>query len=159
MLSIIAIIGKNRELGKDNKLIWNIPEDLKRFRKLTSGHPVIMGRKTFESVGRPLPNRTNIVITSDPYVRVGGAEVVHSLDEAIALAKKSPGGEEIFVIGGGQVYAQAIDRADRLYLTIVDAVADANTFFPDYSRFSKVISEESHESGGYHFRYLTLEHE
>lgn len=157
MLSLIAILGKNRELGKDNKLIWNIPEDLARFRKITANHPVIMGRKTFESIGRPLPNRTNIVVTSDPYVRVGGVEVAGSLDEAIAFAKKSPGSEEIFIIGGGQVYAQAIDKADRLYLTVVDATAPADTFFPDYSRFTKIIAKESHESGGYRFDYIMLE--
>lgn len=157
MLSIIAIIGKNRELGRDNKLIWNIHEDLARFRKITAGHPVIMGRKTFESIGRPLPNRINIVITSDRYVRMGGAEVVGSLDEAIERAAKSPGSDEIFVIGGGTVYAQAINRADRLYLTIVDATAEADTFFPDYSRFTKVISKESHKSGEYQFDYMTLE--
>lgn len=158
MLSIIAIIGKNRELGRDNKLIWNIHEDLARFRKITASHPVIMGRKTFASIGRLLPNRTNIIITSDPYVKIGGAIVVHSLDEAIETAKKSPGGnEEIFVIGGGQIYAQAIDKADRLYLTIVDADAPADTYFPDYSQYTKVISEERHEEGRLRFRYVTLE--
>ncbi len=156
MLSLIAIIGKNRELGKNNKLIWNIPDDMAHFRKITANHPVIMGRKTFQSIGRPLPSRTNIIITSDPYVRIGGAEVVGSLDDAIALAKKSSGNEEIFVVGGGQVYKEAIDQADRLYLTVVDATADADTFFPDYSRFTKVISQEPHESGGFHFTYFTL---
>lgn len=157
MLSIIAIIGKNRELGKDNKLIWHIPEDLSRFRKITANHPVIMGRKTFESIGRPLPHRINIVITSDVSFTPEGITVARSLDEAIQIAEKSPGSEEIFVIGGGQIYRQAIDRADRLYLTVVDATADADTFFPDYARFRSVISKEPHESGGLHFTYLTLE--
>ncbi len=141
MLSIIAVIGKNRELGKDNKLLWHVPGDLPRFKKLTTGHPVIMGRKTFESIGKPLSGRTNIVISKNAVIP--GATVVRSFDEAVEVAKNSPGSDEIFVIGGGSVYAQAIDRADRLYLTIVDAVApDADTFFPDYSKFSEVISRD-----------------
>lgn len=153
MLSIIAVIGKNRELGKDNDLIWNLPSDLKRFREITKGHPVIMGRKTFESIGHPLPNRTNIVISRQD--KIPGVVVVHSLDEAIEQAGKI---SEVFVIGGGSVYAQAIDKADRLYLTIVDASSPAaDTFFPDYSRFTKIISEEAHEENGLHFTYLTLE--
>lgn len=153
MLSIIAVIGKNRELGKDNDLIWNLPSDLKRFREITRGHPVIMGRKTFESIGHPLPNRTNVVISRQE--DIPRVLVVHSLDEAIEKVKES---DEVFVIGGGSVYAQAIGRAGRLYLTIVDAAAPgADTFFPDYSRFTKVIFEESHEENGIHFTYRTLE--
>lgn len=152
MLSLIAVIGKNRELGKDNDLIWNIPSDLKRFREITRGHPVIMGRKTFESIGHPLPNRKNIVISrnfSHP-----GVTVVSSLDAAIAAA----GEGEIFVIGGASIYAQAIARADRLYLTLVEKTApDADAFFPDYSRFTKIISEEPHEENGIRFTYRTLE--
>jgi dihydrofolate reductase len=161
MISIIAVIGKNRELGKDNHLLWNLPGDLKRFKKITKGHPVIMGRKTFQSIGHPLPNRTNIIISSRPsYSSYPSYTVLFasSLDEAIKKAKSSPGAEEIFVIGGGSVYAQAIDRADRLYLTVVDAAApDADTFFPDYSRFRKVIEESMHEENGIKYTYRTLE--
>lgn len=157
MLSLIAIIGKNRELGKDNKLIWNIPSDLKRFRQITNGHPVIMGRKTYESIGHPLPVRQNIVISSNPSFSVEGVVLVRSFDEAIDVAKQSPGSEEIFVIGGGNVYAQAINRADRLYLTVVDAAAAADTFFPDYSRFSKVVFRKEQQSDGFSYTYLTLE--
>ncbi len=157
MLSIIAAIGKNRELGKDNKLLWHIPGDLARFRKITANHPVIMGRKTFQSIGRPLPNRTNIVITNDPAFRAEGASVVRSLEEAISQAKTSPGNEEIFVIGGGSVYAQTIGKVDRLYLTVVNAAAEADTFFPDYSVFATVIEKQPQEEGGFHFTYLTLE--
>jgi dihydrofolate reductase len=150
MLSIIAVIGKNRELGKDNHLLWNLPGDLKRFREITKGHPVIMGRKTSESIGHPLPNRTNIVISSH--------SSVSSLDAALTKAKFSPGSEEIFVIGGGSVYAQAIDRADRLYLTVVEAASPAaDTFFPDYSRFTKVLEESAHEENGIRYTYRTLE--
>lgn len=161
MLSIIAVIGKNRELGKDNHLLWNIPSDLKHFRKITKGHPVIMGRKTFQSIGHPLPNRTNIIISSHssyPSYQSYTVLFASSLDQAIAIAKAAPGNEEIFVIGGGSVYAQAIDRADRLYLTVVEAASPAaDTFFPDYSRFTKVISEVPHEENGIHFTYRTLE--
>lgn len=160
MLSIIAVIGKNRELGKDNYLIWNLPGDLKRFREITKGHPVIMGRKTFQSIGHPLPNRTNIIISShSSYSSYPSYTVLcaSSLDQAISMAKSAPGSEEIFVIGGGSVYAQAINKADRLYLTVVDASADADTFFPDYSRFTKVISEVPHEENGTRYTYRTLE--
>jgi len=163
MLSIIAVIGKKRELGKDNHLLWNIPSDLARFREITRGHPVIMGRKTFASIGHPLPDRTNIIISSAPPNTLNTPNspnciFASSLDDAIAKAKSAPGAQEIFVIGGGSVYAQAIDRADRLYLTVVDATApDADTFFPDYSRFTKVISEESHEENGLRFTYRILE--
>lgn len=157
MVSIIAIIGKNRELGKDNKLIWNVPGDLKRFRQITAHHPVIMGRKTFLSIGRPLPDRTNIIVSSDQAFTASEVTVVHSLDEAFEKAKQAPGHEEIFIIGGGTIYQQAIDRTDRLYLTIVDAAADADTFFPDYSKFSHVIYQETQKQGSLHYTYLTLE--
>ncbi len=153
MLSIIAVIGKNRELGKDNDLIWHLPGDMKRFRQITTGHPVIMGRKTFESIGRPLPNRLNIIISHQK--NIAGVTVVPSLDEAIAVAGNDP---EIFIIGGGSIYAQAIDKTDRLYLTIVDATApEADIFFPDYSRFTKVIEETLQEENGINFTYRTLE--
>ncbi len=156
MISIIAVIGKNRELGKDDKLLWHIPGDLPRFKKLTMGHPVILGRKTFQSIGRPLPGRTNIVISRD--FHHDGVTVVHSFDEAIKKAESAPGSDEIFVIGGGQVYAAAIDRADRLYLTVVDKSApDADTFFPDYSRFSEVISKELQEVEGFRFSLSILQ--
>ena len=158
MVSIIAVIGKNRELGRDNDLIWNLPGDLKRFRAITKGHPVIMGRRTYQSIEHPLPNRANFVITRDQSFTAEGITVVPSLDEAIEKAKLASGKEEIFVIGGGSVYAQAIDRADRLYLTVVDATAPtADTFFPDYSRFTKVIEESSQEENGIHYMYRTLE--
>lgn len=156
MLSIIAVIGKNRELGKDEKLLWHIPGDLPRFKKLTMGHPVIMGRKTFESIGRPLPGRTNIVITRDPSYTSEGAIITSSLDEAIEKGKAVPGAEEIFVIGGGQIFAQVIDKTDKLYLTVVDETADADTFFPDYSRFTNVISKEANEGEGHRYTYYVL---
>jgi len=160
MLSIIAVIGKNREIGEKGELLWHVPGDLPRFKKLTWGHPVIMGRKThstFQYKGGPLPGRTNIVITHDGQYQKEGFSIVHSFEEALEVAKKSPGSEEIFVIGGGQIYAAAINQAERLYLTMVDAEAkSADTFFPDYSRFTKIVAKEAHEEDGIRFTYLTL---
>jgi len=161
MVSIIAVTGKNRELGKDNHLLWNVPGDLPRFKALTRGHPVIMGRKTFESLPpkfRPLPGRTNIVISSNVSFNTEGVVVARNIDEAIEKAKNASGNKEIFVIGGGSVYAQAIDKADKLYITVVDAAAQADTFFPEYSSlFTKIISEERHEAGGLRYTYYILE--
>ena len=151
---IAAIASQNRALGKDNKLIYHIPRDLKRFKELTSGHLVIMGRKTFESIGHPLPNRTNIVISHDLSYAQEGIIVVHSLEEALRLA---PGDDEIFVIGGGQIYQEAISKANKLYLTIIEGSPDADTFFPEYSDFKKVVFEESHESDGLKYKFLDLE--
>jgi len=156
-ISIIAAVAeKNRAIGKDNKLLWHIAEDLQRFKKITSGHPVIMGQNTFESLGRPLPNRTNIVLTFDKSFQAPGCIVVYSIGEAIEIASEKDK-EEIFFIGGGQIYAQAIKFADKLYLTLVEGDYDADTFFPDYSDFKKVIFEEKHESNGYKYRFLELE--
>ncbi len=163
-ISIIAAIGKNRELGKNNKLLWRIPEDLKRFKKLTQNHAVIMGRKTYESIGRPLPNRTNIIISRNRGWTPDGCLVADSIETAINLAKKtiinnlsSIIKDEIFIIGGGQIYKEALPYADKLYLTVVDGTAEADTFFPDYSVFKKVVYKETKESGGYRFTFFNLE--
>lgn len=156
MISIICAIGKNRAIGKKNKLLWNIPEDLEHFKKITLGHPVIMGRKTFESIGRPLLDRTNIVVTRDESYQQDKCLVVHSLKEAIQKAKKIDS-EEVFVIGGGSIYAQVIDLADKLYLTIVDdMVEDADTFFPEYDQFNKVIKEEHFETDKFNYSFVEL---
>lgn len=127
MISIIAAIGTNNELGKGNTLLWHMPSDMKFFRDTTRGHTVIMGRKTFESLKGPLPKRKNIVITRDKNYQKNGIDVVHSLDEAVKLAD----GDEIFIIGGAEIYKQAINIADKLYITHVDATdKDADAFFP-----------------------------
>jgi len=180
MISIIAAIGPNRELGKDNKLLWHISEDLKRFKKLTQGHAVIMGRKTFESLGRPLPNRINIVVTRDvekfkilnpkfqinPKSEIQNPIVCSSLAEAIKNVSCSmlhASCPEVFIIGGGQIYHQGLPLADKLYLTLVektpehpDGKFEADTFFPDYSEFKKVILKEVHEESGYKYTFLEL---
>jgi dihydrofolate reductase len=153
-INLIAALSENRVIGKDNKLLWNIPSDLKRFRQLTSGHPIIMGRKTYESIGRLLPNRTNIIITRDQDYKVEGAVITHSLDEALRQAQ---GDDEIFVIGGGQIFEQAISLADKLYLTIVKGNFEGDAFFPDYSAFTKEVLREDGEENGYEFTFLDLE--
>ena len=112
MITIIAAIGKNNELGKDNQLLWHLPADLKHFKNLTSGHPIIMGRKTYESIGKPLPNRTNIVVSRKDDRFEEGILIVPSLKDAIKHAKKI--NENIFIIGGGEIYRNTIDMADRL---------------------------------------------
>lgn len=129
MISIIAAIGKNNELGKKNALLWSLPADMKNFRETTKGHTVIMGQKTFESIGRPLPNRRNIVLTQDKNFKTEGVEIVYSPEEAENLLSKDT---ENFIIGGGMIYKLFIDKADKLYITHVDAeFPDADTFFPE----------------------------
>jgi dihydrofolate reductase len=153
---MIAAIDSKRGLGKDNRLLFRIPEDFERMQKLTIGHPIIMGRKTFESIGRVLPGRLNIVVTHEPFKVQDGLLFAGSLEEALKIASENERNES-FIFGGGQIYQQAIGKADRLYLTLVEGDFGADTFFPDYSQFSKVISEEEHESNGYKFKFLTLE--
>lgn len=155
IISIIAAIGSNKELGKDNKLLWNIPHDIIHFKQLTLNHPVIMGRKTYESIGRPLPQRINIIITRDKYYQAAECVICYSLDEAIKLAQKRDE-DEIFIIGGGQIYEKAILIADKLYLTLVEGSFDADTFFPDYSNFKKVVSKKENEYKQYKYTFLEL---
>lgn len=154
-ISIIAAIGSKRELGKDNKLLWRIPEDMKRFRQLTEGHAVIMGRKTFESIGRPLPNRINIVITRQANYQAPGCIIVSSVEEALAAARAKER-EEIFVIGGGEIYKQALPFTDRLYLTVVRATAAADAYFPEYAEFGRVTTSTEGSSGDCRFTFLEL---
>ena len=152
LISAIAAIGKNNVIGQNNDLVWKIPDDLARFREITKGHPVIMGRRTFESIGRPLPDRTNIVISREKDYATEGVSVVYSVDEAIEKAK-SLGNDEIFVIGGGEIYRQFMPYTDKLYLTIIDAEADGDVFFPDYSEFSNVILSKQEASGSYTYTF------
>lgn len=161
MISLIVAIDNKRGIGKDNKIPWNIPEDLKRFKKLTLGHAIIMGRKTFESIlsyiGKPLPNRTNIVVTRNPDFKANGIIITDSLEAALNKAKEIEK-KEIFIIGGAEIFGQTIDIADRLYLTKVEGDYDCDTFFPKYeSSFTKVLYEENRESNGIKYRFLDLE--
>jgi len=141
-VSVIAALARNGVIGIENRLPWRLPEDLAHFKALTLNHPILMGRKTFESLGRPLPGRTNIVITRNPDYCKDGCVVAASIPTAIALCA---GTDEIFFIGGADLYAQAIPLADRLYLTEVDIEAEGDACFPDYDRGAfREISRESH---------------
>lgn len=158
MISAIAAIAKNKELGGGNKLLWNIPGELKRFKEITMGHPIIMGRKTYDSIGRILPGRTNIIITRDSSYKLEGASIVSSVEEALDVAKKSEGGDEIFIIGGGQIFKEAMPIMDRLYLTLVHKkFPEADTFFPEYSEFTKVIEETDMKGEEFDYTFKTLE--
>ena len=154
---IVAVAGKKRVIGKKGGMPWYIPEELKRFKSLTMGHPIIMGRKTHESIGKALSGRTNIVITHDPKYQAEGCIVVHNLNEALEQAKGKPGDGEVFIIGGGEIYKEALSKADKLYLTVIDKEIEGDVFFPGYSEFKKVVSEESGESEGLKYKFLELE--
>lgn len=144
MISIIVAVAENGVIGDKNTLLWHISEDLKHFKSITSGHPVIMGRKTFESLGRPLPNRENVVISRQNIV-LDGCTVVHSLDEAVALF---PASEEVFIIGGAQIYEQALPLADRFYLTRVLHSYQGDTCFPDWDEAAwRLVESEGFPSG------------
>ena len=143
MITIIAAIGNNNELGKGNDLIWHLPADLKRFKKRTTGHAIIMGRNTFESIGKPLPNRRSIIITRNTSYQKEGCEIVHSLEEAIELIASQ---EDAFIIGGAQIYKEAMEKnvVDQLDITKVDQDFDADVFFPAID--SMVWEEVSREN-------------
>jgi len=159
MLSLICAMGRNREIGVGGGLPWVLPGDLARFRELTTGHAVIMGRRTHESIGRPLPGRRNIVLSRRPGYTATGCEVFSSLEAAVRAARESPGGDgELFVIGGAEVYRLAMPLAGRLYLTLVDdSPAGADAFFPDFSAFTREVSRESAESAGRRLTCVVLE--
>jgi len=145
LISFVAAMAKNRAMGKKGDLPWNVPTDMNRFRTITRGHPVVMGSKTFESLpgGKPLPNRANIVLSRHTDKKYEGATVFTELGQALRFAATQPGGEEVMVIGGGQIFAQALPLAQRVYLTILDAdIADADTFFPEIDEMRWAATEE-----------------
>lgn len=162
-VSIIAAIDEKHGLGKNNDLLFKIPGDMQRVRSLTTGHPLVMGRKTFASLGRLLPKRSHVVITRDASrletLSFQPESIVSSLEEALEKAKTFEGSEEIFIFGGGQIFTEAIEKGlvDRLYLTVVKGEYEADTFFPDYSMFTKVLNKEEHEENGYRYIFLDLE--
>ncbi len=142
-VSLIAAMAENRVIGVNNTLPWRLPADLKHFRRVTTGHHVIMGRRNYESIGKPLPDRTNIVVTRNPDYRAPGCLVKHSLEDALAVAQDDP---EIFVIGGAEIYRQALDRANRLYLTLVHARIQGDTYFPPFDeKHWRETARERHE--------------
>lgn len=150
MITLIAACSSNRIIGKDNQLIWNVPGDLKRFKDLTSGHPILMGRKTFESIGRPLPKRTNIIITRDKSYKQDGCYVYNSFDEALPLYET----QNLFVIGGGEIYQQLLKHADKIELTLIDKEFEGDTKFPVLDENIWVIQNKedcSCEEFDYHY--------
>lgn len=158
IVSMVVAISENNAIGKDNQLLWYLPRDLRHFKTITSGHTVIMGRKTFDSVGRPLPNRRNIVITRTKDLEIDGAEVVNGLEAALRLCEAE---DEVFIVGGAEIYKQAMPHTDRIYLTVVHERFEADTYFPEIDMdIWKETASESHqpdEKNNLAFTFSTLE--
>lgn len=158
IISLIAAMGKNKVIGKNNSLPWKLPADMEHFKKLTEGKPVIMGRKTFESIGKPLPKRTNIIITRDQKYKSEGCIVVHSTDEALKAAENN---KEVMVIGGSQIYKEFLPKANKMYLTLIDEDFDGDIYFPEYKIEEwKETAYEEHEKDAenpYDYTFITLE--
>ena len=158
MITMIAAAAENNALGKDNDLVWHLPDDFKRFKRLTSGHHIIMGRKTFESFPKLLPDRTHVIITRKDDYAPDGTIVVNSLEEALRVSKLD---DQPFIIGGGEIYKLGMDVAERIELTRVHAEFEADTYFPKIDEEKwKVVKEQFHDKDEKHehsFTYLTLE--
>lgn len=157
MITLIAAAAENNALGKDNQLVWHLPDDFKRFKQITSGHYIIMGRKTFESFPKPLPNRTHVIITRQKNYTVEGCIVVNSIEDALKVCPKE---EDVFIIGGADIYKQSIDFADKIELTRVHANFEADAFFPEINLTNwKLIFEEKHaqdEKHNFDFTFQTF---
>lgn len=160
IISLVVATDSKGGIGKENKIPWYLPDDIKRFKDLTMGHPVIMGRKTFESIisylKKPLPGRTNIVVTRSTDFNYEGVLVFNNIEEAIKKGKEIDS-EEIFVAGGAQIFNEVVDLADRLYLTVIDGDFNADTFFKKADLFKKVIFEEKKQEGKFTYTFFTLE--
>lgn len=157
MIALIVAMAENRVIGKNNDLIWHLPADLKHFKNLTTGHPIIMGRKTFESIGKPLPNRTSVVVTHQQDYQPEGCVVVHSLEEAIERAQEL--GQEVYIIGGAQIYRQSLPLADTIFLTEVHHSFEGDTFFPEFGAEWQEVSREVHqpdEKNKYPYSFVKL---
>ena len=158
MVSIVVATAENNVIGKENQLIWHLPADLKHFKQLTMGHPILMGRKTFESIGKPLPGRTSFVITRQEDYKAEGCIVVHSVKAAIELAKQLD--DTVCVIGGAEIYRQALPMVDTIELTKIHHTFDGDTFFPEIKEEDwKVVAKEDHEpdeKNKFSYSYLTL---
>ena len=159
-ISIIVAMTADRVIGRDNTLPWRLPADLRRFKRLTLGHHLVVGRKTWESIGRPLPGRKMVVITRQRKFRADGVEVVHSIDDALAVARKN-GEDEVFIAGGEEIYRQTLARAHRLYLTRVHATIEGDAFFPEYdaAAWTEVEREDraADEKNPHAFSFITCE--
>ena len=161
-VSLIAALSRNRVIGKDNALPWKLSDDLKRFKALTLGHPVVMGRKTYESIiaalGRPLPGRENIVVTRSPDYRAPGCRVVHSLAQALEAARAAPGGDECCVIGGEEIFRSALPVADRLEFTEIDRDFEGDTWFPEYDPGNwQETARETRRTDGLSYDFVTYQ--
>lgn len=162
-VSMIAAMANNRVIGKDNDMPWHLPADLAHFKRTTMGKPVVMGRKTFESIGRPLPGRANIVISRNADYEAEGIVLVETCEQAIAAAQQaSPEAEEVMIMGGGTIYQHFLPIAQRLYLTEIDLSVDGDTFFPDYQSAAEwqVVDTESHQKDAknpYDYTFITLD--
>ena len=155
LISLIVAMASNRVIGKDNEMPWHLPADLAHFKAKTLGKPIVMGRKTYESIGRPLPGRLNIVMSRNKAYKLEGCEVVSSLEEALKLVHDT---EEIMIIGGGYLYEQALPLADRLYLTFIDLEVKGDTLFPDYEKLTLTeLSREKYlkdEKNPYNYEFV-----
>ena len=158
IISLIAAMDKNRAIGIENRLPWHLPADLQHFKRVTMGKPVIMGRNTYESIGKPLPGRLNIVVTRDTAYQAPGCTLAHSFEDAIDKAGEQ---EEIMIMGGASFYEHTIDKADRLYLTFVDTEVQGDAFFPAWNDGEwQEVERESHqadEKNGFNYEFVTLQ--
>lgn len=152
---MIAAMAKDRVIGKDNKMPWHLPEELAYFKKVTMGKPIVMGRNTFESIGRPLPGRQNIVVSRNPDLVIDGVDVVNSVEQAVEVAEQC---DELMIIGGAMLYEHMLPKADILYLTQIDLQAEGDAYFPDYTQYQWEQSEvQQHDSkSGLHFSTFSL---
>lgn len=156
-ISLIAAMGKNKVIGKNNSLPWHLPADMKRFRELTRNKPIIMGRKTYESIGRPLPDRKNIIITKDKSYRAEGCIIAHSINEALSSAE---GADEVMIIGGANVYRQFLPIADKIYLTIIGKDFEGDAYFPQYGNEWREVKKEDCKADAqnpHNYSFLVLE--
>jgi dihydrofolate reductase len=158
MIAIVVAAAENNVIGKDNGLIWHLPADLRHFKQITMGHPILMGRKTYESIGKPLPGRTSIIITTQQDYSAEGCIVTHSLHEALERAKQS--NESLYIIGGAEIYKQALPLTDTIYLTRLHHTFDGDVYFPELKEAEWETMEQEHhepdEKNKYSYSFLTL---
>lgn len=159
MISLLLAMDKNQLIGKDNDLPWRLPADLAYFKRVTMGHPIIMGRKTYDSIGRPLPGRENIIITRDTTYKAEGCKVIHSIDEIVKMSEETD--QELFVIGGAEIFKEILPHSDRLYITEIEEEFEGDTYFPVFNKIEwKVISKEKgikDEKNPYEYTFLVYE--
>jgi dihydrofolate reductase len=159
MISLLVAMDKNQLIGKDNDLPWRLPADLAYFKRVTMGHPIIMGRKTYDSIGRPLPGRENIIVTRDTSYEAEGCKVIHSIEEIVKMNEQTD--QELFVIGGAEIFKEILPHSDRLYITEINEEFDGDTYFPAFDKAEwKVISEEQgikDEKNPYDYTFLVYE--